>query len=91
MALTDWWVCQGILTRGSRDRRAGTDHGSRHRPRVPRNAIRLVEYEYAGQERLLVIEPTDKAGCELVAVPAGTPTRIIHADLLRLQFYDYLR
>ena len=28
---------------------------------------------------------------ELVAVPAGEPTRIIHADLLRPKFYDYLR
>ena len=28
---------------------------------------------------------------ELVAVPAGQPTRIIHADLLRPKFYDYLR
>ena len=28
---------------------------------------------------------------ELVAVPAGAPTRIIHADRLRPKFYDYLR
>lgn len=28
---------------------------------------------------------------ELVAVPAGTPTRIIHADALRPVFYNYLR
>ena len=27
----------------------------------------------------------------LVAVPAGTPTRIIHADGLRAKFYDYLK
>jgi len=56
-----------------------------------RNAIRLVEYEYAGQERLLVIG-ADRQGrlLELVAVPAGEPTRIIHADLLRPKFYDYL-
>lgn len=56
------------------------------------NAIRLVEYDYQGGERLLVIG-ADRHGrlLELVAVPAGSPTRIIHADLLRPKFYDYLR
>lgn len=57
-----------------------------------KNAIRLVEYEYDGEERLLVIGP-DQQGrmLELVAVPAGDPTRIIHADRLRPKFFDYLR
>ena len=57
-----------------------------------RNAIRLVEHEYAGQERLLVIG-ADRQGrlLELVAVPAAQPNRIIHADLLRPKFYDYLK
>ena len=56
------------------------------------NAIRLVGYEHDGEERLLVIGP-DRHGrmLELVAVPAGVPTRIIHADRLRPTFYDYLR
>ena len=56
------------------------------------NAIRLVEYDYEGEERLLIIG-ADRRGrlLELVAVPAGSPTRIIHADLLRPKFYDYLR
>ncbi|MCC6497014.1 MAG: hypothetical protein IT193_12250 [Propionibacteriaceae bacterium] len=56
------------------------------------NAIRLVEYDYDGEERLLVIG-ADRHGrlLELVAVPAGSPTRIIHADLLRPKFHDYLR
>jgi uncharacterized DUF497 family protein len=56
------------------------------------NAIRLVEYDYHGEDRLLVIGP-DVSGTllELVAVPAGRPTRIIHADRLRAKFYDYLR
>lgn len=56
------------------------------------NAIRLIEYEYDGDERLVVIGP-DQHGfmLELVAVPAGEPTRIIHADRLRPKFYDYLR
>lgn len=56
------------------------------------NAIRLVEYEYGGEDRLLVIGP-DQHGrmLELVAVPAGEPTRIIHADRLRPKFFEYLR
>ncbi len=56
------------------------------------NALRLVEYEYAGEERLLVIGP-DHHGrlLELVAVPATAPALIIHVDLLRPKFYDYLR
>ena len=56
------------------------------------HAIRLVEYEYNGQERLLVIGP-DQHGrlLELVAVPADEPTRIIHADRRPPKFYDYLR
>ncbi|MBT2269057.1 hypothetical protein [Rhodococcus erythropolis] len=56
------------------------------------NAVRYVEFEYDGEERLLVIGP-DRAGrlMELVAVPAGVPNRIIHADRLRAKFYDYLR
>jgi uncharacterized DUF497 family protein len=56
------------------------------------NAIRFVEYEYDGEDRLLVIGP-DRHGLmlELVAVPTSAPTRIIHADRLRPKFYDYLR
>lgn len=56
------------------------------------NALRIVEYEYDGETRLLVIGP-DASGrlLELVAVPSEEPTRIIHADHLRPKFYDYLR
>lgn len=56
------------------------------------NALRYIEFEYDGEERLLVIG-SDEAGnlLELVAVPAGEPTRIIHADRLRTKFYDFLR
>lgn len=56
------------------------------------NALRLVEYEYDGEQRLLIIGP-DLAGrlLELVAVPAGVPNRIIHADQLRRKFHDCLR
>lgn len=56
------------------------------------NAIRYVEYDYYGDERLLVIG-ADRHGrmLELVAVPADEPTRIIHADRLRPKFYEFLR
>jgi uncharacterized DUF497 family protein len=56
------------------------------------NAIRIVEYEYHGEDRLLVIG-ADRHGTmlELVAVPVEEPTRIIHADRLRPSRYDYLR
>ena len=75
--------------RGSARKQGITDADIDH---AWRNAIRLVEYEYAGQERLLVIS-ADRQGrlLELVAVPAEQPTRIIHADLLRPKFYDYLK
>lgn len=56
------------------------------------NAMRVIEYEYDGEDRLLVIG-ADQHGrlLELVAVPGDRPTRVIHADLLRPKFYDYLR
>lgn len=56
------------------------------------NAMRLIKFEYKGETRLLVIG-ADRHGhlLELVAVPAGEPTRIIHSDRLRPKFYDYLR
>ena len=56
------------------------------------NAMRIVEYEYDGDERLLIIGP-DRSGemLELVAVPADMPTRIIHADQLQPNRFDYLR
>ena len=56
------------------------------------NAIRLVEYEYGGEDRLLVIGPGQHGRMlELVAVPPGRPTQVIHADRLRPKFFDYLR
>ena len=56
------------------------------------NALRYVEYEYEGEERILVIGPTPTGAIlELVAVPVDAPTRIIHADKLRPKFYKYLR
>ncbi len=56
------------------------------------NAIRYVEYEYQGEDRLLVIGPSRSGALlELVAVPVAEPLRIIHADNLRPKFYDFLR
>lgn len=81
-----------VLTHG--DPRAARRHGVEDADiqHAWLNAIRLIEYEYEGEERLMVIG-ADRHGrlLELVAVPAGSPTRIIHADLLRPKFYDYLR
>ncbi len=75
--------------RGSARKHGITDAGIEH---AWHHAIRLVEYEYNGQERLLVIGPDEHGRLlELVAVPADEPTRIIHADRLRPKFYDYLR
>jgi uncharacterized DUF497 family protein len=55
-------------------------------------AVRYVEYEYDGEERVLVIGPArDGAMLELVAVPVDEPTRIIHADLLRPSRYEFSR
>ena len=56
------------------------------------NALRYIEYEYDGEDRLLIIG-ADRAGnlLELVAVPLPGPTLMIHADVLRPKFYDYLR
>ncbi|MGH3494572.1 MAG: hypothetical protein ACRDQ1_15245 [Sciscionella sp.] len=51
-----------------------------------------VEFEYEGEERLLVIgaDPHGRM-LELVAVPADEPAQLIHADRLRPKFYEYLR
>ncbi len=56
-----------------------------------RNALRIVLFEYQGEERVLVIGPApDGTLMELVAVPADAPARIIHADTLRPKFFSYL-
>lgn len=66
-----------------------TDAAIRH---AWEHALRYVEFEYDGEDRLLVIG-ADESGnlLELVAVPLGEPTAVIHADHLRPKFYDYLR
>jgi hypothetical protein len=54
--------------------------------------MRLIEYDYEGEDRLLVIGP-DRQGrmLELVAVPTDQPAGVIHADRLRPKFHDYLK
>jgi hypothetical protein len=56
------------------------------------NAVRLVEVEQYGEDRLIDIGP-DRAGnwLELVAMPADEADRIIHADRLRPKFYEFLK
>lgn len=56
------------------------------------NRIREVEFEMYGEERILAIGP-DGSGAllELVLVPVDEPVRIIHADLLRPKFFEFLR
>lgn len=57
-----------------------------------RNALRIVPYEYHGEERLLIIGPARNGSLlGLVAVPAEDPDRIIHADDLYPAHYDYLK
>ena len=56
-----------------------------------RNALRYVELEHHGEVHLLLIGP-DQTGRPLeLIIPADEPPRIIHADVLRPKFYDYLR
>lgn len=79
-----YWNCQDILDRWRSESRLDATGWA--------NAMRLIEYDYEGEDRLLVIGP-DRQGrmLELVAVPTDQPTRVIHADRLRPKFHDYLR
>jgi hypothetical protein len=52
------------------------------------NAIRLVDQEYDGEARVLLIGP-DRSGRLLELVAVAGPV-IIHADVLRPRFYVYL-
>lgn len=61
-----------------------------------RNALRYVELEYHGLEyhgevQLLVIGPDQTGRLLELVIPADEPPRIIHANVLRPKFYDYLR
>lgn len=56
-----------------------------------RNAMRVIPFEYNGDEQLLVIGPTAHGDLlEIIVVPVEDPERVIHADILRAKFYDYL-
>lgn len=56
------------------------------------HALRLIEFEYDGEDRLLVIGDNGHGTLlELVLVPAADPGRVIHADRLRPSLFEYLR
>lgn len=56
------------------------------------NAVRLVEFDTYGEDRLLVIGPSRSGTMlELIAVPLDAPTRINHADRLQPSPEHYLR
>ncbi len=53
--------------------------------------MRSFEFDYDGELRIFVIGPRQDGGLiEIVAVPASTPQRIIHAQPLRPRFHRYL-
>ncbi|QOM48302.1 hypothetical protein [Mycobacterium tuberculosis] len=56
-----------------------------------RNALRYVELEYHGEVQLLVIGPDQTGRLLELVIPADELPRIIHANVLRPKFYDYLR
>ena len=56
------------------------------------HALSLIEFEYDGEDRLLVIGDNGHGTLlELVLVPAADPGRVIHADRLRPSLFEYLR
>ena len=57
-----------------------------------RNVLRVAEQDYDGESRVIAIGPArNGALLELVLVPEGAPTRVIHADRARRSFLDRLR
>ncbi|OCB56136.1 hypothetical protein A5722_14660 [Mycobacterium vulneris] len=54
------------------------------------NALRIIEQEYDGELRQLVIGADQSARLLEIVVVTDEPVRIIHADVLRPKFYDYL-
>jgi len=56
-----------------------------------RHPIIFREQEYAGESRMFIIGP-DRTGrlLEVVVVPFSVPRRVIHVDVLRSKFYDFL-
>lgn len=65
--------------------------GDRDIRHAVRHAIRYREMEYDGELRMFLIG-ADTTGrlLEIVAVPMDEPQRVIHADIMRPKFYDYL-
>ncbi|MGV8966391.1 MAG: hypothetical protein ACOH2F_08935 [Cellulomonas sp.] len=56
-----------------------------------RNVLRYIQQDHDGETRLFIIG-ADRGGrlLEIVAVPGADPQRVIHADVLRPKFHDYL-
>jgi len=54
------------------------------------NAIRIIEQEYDGDIRQLIIGADNTGRLLEIVVIADESPRIIHADVLRPKFYDYL-
>ncbi len=55
------------------------------------HVLRYLEQEYDGEIRVFVIGAgRDGTLSELVLVPADTPARVIHADLLQANHLDFL-
>ncbi|GJJ23714.1 hypothetical protein [Mycolicibacterium mageritense] len=54
------------------------------------NALRVVPQEYDGEERELIIGPDQSARLLEIVVCTDEPVRIIHADICRPKFYNYL-
>ena len=53
-----------------------------------RNVLRYIQQDYDGE--ISSSGPIEAGALEIVAVPAADPQRVIHADVLRPKFYDYL-
>lgn len=80
-----------IFTYG--DRRGPVRMGRRRRHPQPLARTRSGSSSTSTTERTLCSSSPRiaRADDELVAVPVGEPNRIIHADVLRPKFYEYLR
>ncbi|MCV7230677.1 hypothetical protein [Mycolicibacterium komossense] len=53
-------------------------------------AIRIIEQEYDGDIRQLIIGADTTGRLLEIVVVSDEPARLIHADVLRPKFYDYL-
>jgi len=54
------------------------------------NALRIIEQEYDGEIRQLILGADHSARLLEIVVCTDEPVRIIHADVMRPKFYNYL-